>query len=1714
MKQKSRKLFYWLGFLAIVVIGLVFPRTTGIPDTNQNHPAGSPDSQVLSNSYNSTDIYIRGDEYSAGSVVAQASTDEPAIDVSAYGKYSDAEVTLYRSDSEALLSFLTHDAEYKQISPDPDVNRLQLVTTQKVTLTAGNSNSTHIPLPLEARGIWYVVVKAGTATENAFIIRSNVGVVTKEGNDQFIFWAQNFQTKRSVSGGNIILYSLKNPRQELYRTELNQDGIAATPLYPDTDIALFTSGEDISLVPVNMQYLNTGYNRSRFSKKSVSSKYFIFTDRPLYRPGDTINFKAILRDDDDARLTIPTGQAEVKIYSESEEDAPYHTYLPISSGGTLNGSYILPESAKVGYYTLKVKIPRTNEVQDDWYSWEDNTIGFQVEYFRKPEYSIDVEVPQTEFVSGDPFTFKVKGAYFSGQPLTKGSVTYKVESSDFYDYEYLQDQSLMLSDDYRYGYWYGQSVTNGTVALDSKGEAVVTIDTKAYPGKGGNRVFSIEAEFDDGSGNPSFSRKNILVYPGEVGIYRKEYTRYGSRVGEPYSLPLVLHPRRAVVVANQQLTVKVHREYWISYQEPDKKYPSYRQETQDFPDMTVTTDGKGEGVLTFTPPTAGSYKFTVSYKDAKGNLISRELHAWFYTENVAYFSGKDRLSLASDKETYFLGDTARVTISSVIPDRDLLVSLERGRTREYQVVRLSGETVTLNYQVTEEFLPNLFVKVVSFADDTLDRTYLKLPVSLNPKKLKVSLTPDRDKYGPGDTATVNVRTTDTAGNPVSAETAVWAVDKALFELVDQDKRSVLDAFWYERYHGTGEAHSLEGIYVNAAEMGGGCFAADTPVLMADGTTKPISQVKIGDTVRTRRSGKDAVLVSAEVTGIHKTNDRGFLIINGTLRVTTSHKLFINNSWAEASTLEIGDLLRDDADRSVEVHLLEWQEGKFEVYNLEIDKYRTFFAGGVWVHNQKGGGGRSVFKDTAYWNPVVHTDTAGFATVRFKLPDNLTTWVVASVGSTETTMVGQTTAEVLVTKDVIVRPILPNIFRTGDEAVISALVHNFTAGNYTFDVDLAFDAGEIEVATHSAVPINSQDTQQLYWKVKPRLEKVGKLRFSARARENKTALDTIIQEVPVREFGFPETRGYTGINNTELKLALSPDAHPTKTEVTVSLAASLTGTLSEAAKYLLDYPYGCIEQTTSRLVPLIIAQGNPDIFAEAMKDKKIDDMVKKGLQRLISLQHDDGSWSWWSSGSGDYFITSYVVEYLTKAKGMGITIDQGMLDRAYGFLKRTQVYNPDTKANEALPLEIEVARQYGLSFFESVEGKAQITKFDNLSPDFVSLAVLANVRNGYTNSQTNGLIRLTAMAKQQGDSLFWDAGNKSHFGSVDASTALAVRALIAGVGDKEKAAQGIRYLTRNRRYHYWSNSYATAQVIAAAVDFARTSSELVPDYSYTLKLDGEILATGQVTDPKLKKEIKIPKQQISKTGSVLTVEKTGEGQLYSTVIVRELHTDRNAQAIANSLSLSRRFVSEKGAGHSLSVGDTVNVELTLKGLASEEQYGVIEDQLPAGLIPINTKFKNEQFGTQPSYYSYDYTDRDITENGLVMSLFRVPAGERTYTYQARAVSEGTFITPPAVASLMYAPEINGRSAAETVVISKDSTYTAPSPPQFPEIPAMPRKLELADRIILGGGAVLLFGGLFFALKLRKQIFIKISSLIEQIKRPPKPPVGPTPPVASS
>ncbi len=1614
-------------------------------DAGDSSTSVSKDNVLGNGSYQSQppSIYIQGEDnrYSSGGLITQASTDEPAIYISGYEVPTQLEIRLYKASRSELFQYLVHDKDGKQLNSSISTDNMQYEGTVAIdTKSAQNSyGSSRHTLPVSGRGIWYLSIKGGSVNISAFLLRSSHGVMVTEGQNELVYWAQDYETLRKKSeGGSLKVYNFLNSQTELASTSFDGSGIAKTILTDQADLAVSEFGDDLAILPINLTYLNTGYGYSEFRPPVTKSRYFTFSDRPLYGPGDTVHFKSIIRGDDDAVYSIPAGVAHVTLAGGDQEFKIERT-LPISADGTISGDFDLKD-APVGYYTIHVQTPKdksNNEknIYGDFNGASDYSYtSFQVQYYRKPELFLEASSNSSIVSAGTPIKYVLSGEYFAGQPLSGEKLKYKVTAADYYEYSYYADDdtynSNELSDDYRYGMWYGSNdIKEDTVTLDKAGQATIEIptDLSSFNKNGSPQVFMLEATLEGGEQDSAFVRKNVLVKAGRLSLFATDYV-WGSKKDKEVTLPLILKPNESDErVSNVPISVELTRTIWKKEVVANEKYPRYSEESFDEGVAEIKTDQDGRAKLIFTPNDLGSYKLTMSVRDSIGNTIKKEFS--IYVSNDEYPSynpgtQSEDLSLTSPKDKYAPGSTIPLTLSSTFKNRDIFLSIERGSTKRFEVVSLDGGTKSFDLKLESGDQPNVYLNAASFSNFRYDSTILPITVETRDKKMQIDIKPDQAKYGPGDTVTVNLKTTNDLGQAVSGEVALWSVDKALLELTDSRLGDIYETFWTTRSNTTSRSHSLRGILVQVAERGGGCFLPGTKVTMADGSLLSIEDVKVGDRVKTLNS--QGHVTTARVSATHQDSSVGYITVNDSLRLTPDHLLSVNGTWQEAARLKPGDYLRSESG-SLNVTSVFYQAALTPVYNLTVEDEHTFLAENIWVHNEKGME-RSVFKDVAYWNPTVRTGSDGLASVTFKLPDNLTTWTLTAVGSNKETVVGQNQVEIKTTKDIVIKPILPNIVRSGDELSISAIARNFTAADDTYTFGVQVEGAELLDSPSSTVSIKSLESLQSYWRIKPKEDATSvKVTTSIISKTDDKKGDIVTQEIPAALFGFYEPRAEVGSGDAAYELDLPKDAVSKQTKVTLSLAPSVITALQPSMQYLVHYPYGCVEQLTSSTAPTLIANKYPNLFPDLHDGDQLDTYIKEGVKKITEAHNSYEGWGWWSHAPVSTFVTSYVLETLVEAEAQGYTKEtkEAIVD-ATNYLSR-----PQNEKGDALSDSEKAIVRYGLSLVGKADSFPRPVDMSILEDDLLAMTVIANYRSGDKNPETNGLNLLVLKAQKEGNTAYWQAGPYTRFGSADASTAWAVRAILTAGGDRELAVAGANYLLNRRDNNYWSNTYGTVVTARALIDLYENGGEKNPSYTYSVMLDGQEIKSGTITSATTAiPDINIP---ITKTDHKIEITKNGEGQLYSTLVSNLYRTDTHAKASSSGLTLTRKYSNARNPDYTIALGDIVEVALTVDGEGNFSRQGVIEDQLPAGLIPINESFKNEQ-GNQNSSYEY-YSAKQYTQNGVVIAAYNL--GKKTYTYKARVVSMGTFQVPPATASLMYSPEINGRTGVDVMTISSES-----------------------------------------------------------------------------
>lgn len=1550
-------------------------------------------------------------------------------------------LSIYKIDKDDLFKFIIYDNEGKRINSLLNTDKLDKLATLDKTFT----DNAKISLPIQKQGLYYVEAESQTGFKMAtIIVVSKNGTLATEGENKIIFWNQDLITGKKITEGNLTIYNFKNKVNKLKELKPNNQGIIETDYNKDYDFAFFEKDNDINIVKMNRTYLGqsgTDYYKG-LNKVTSSTDNFIFTDRPIYRPGDTVNFKGILRDNLNGKLSLSKGNVKVKILqrdirADFEGKVIFEKNYTLSDHASFDGSFKLDNASPTGDYEVRVSRDGTEE---NFYS------SFLVEYYRKPNYFLETDTKVSEAVAGDNVTFTIKGKYFSGNPASNQKVKYQIVKSNFAQASYVKDK-------YKYENTYpitsGDAVLQtGEVTLNSTGVAELNYLVN-FVGET-NQIIQLETSLDDGSGNPATSSKRILAYRGLYDIFRNDDYLSSVKTNQNVNIPIILSKNKQEAnVTNKELKINVTRSWWEK-QENSTTGAQFIERKEESQEPSIKTDNEGKAVLSFTPKNNGSYTLKVIGNDERGNTIQNSVYIYAVDETNYYSSSqyKEYLTIKTDKDLYQRNGSINLSINSEIPNIDTLITIYRENILRYQVVSLQGNSKTVPISIDSNDIPNIYVSAAVFTEDGLQTPSKNVEINTDNKKLNIVINADKEKYAPGEDVTLNVDVKDLEGKPSQTELTLWLVDKALYELSDPKSLNIFGNFWYPRYGNTTFNSSLETISGSGGGYGG-CFAEGTKILMENNQTKNIEDVKIGDNVLTKESDSSDKLVSAKVINTFKHTVSGYFLINGELKVTPEHIVFVNGAWMTADRVNIGDYFINSNGERIEVTSKEWIKGEFNVFNFTVEKYHTYFANNIYVHNEKGMAPRVNFKDVAYWNPALKTDVNGKAQVTFKLPDNLTSWTISAVGNTTSSQFGNTKKDIIVTKNIVIIPVLPNILREGDEIKVASLIQNFTDQDQNFDVTLKTEnAGGLESPDKINVTLKPNEIKTVDFKLKVGTPtENAKFDFKVQSTKNDKDADQVVLSIPIREYGFFTYSSENSEGNTIYSIKKDSNINYNKSSILLGLTPTTLGAIPLALDYLIDYPYGCVEQTTSRLVAAIVVKKYPEFFSESVKGKNIDNVITQSLTRLDNLNTSFG-WSFWNTYNQteegkerdmhNALITAYTLENILEAKKLGFSINDTEIDLTAKDLNNFTDEDYPIGSNTA-------AANYGLALTGKFDlmRKLNSDQMRTLNGDALSLQVMANYLAGDKNPESNGYNIFVNYIIVQDEIAYVEKGKDNSFGSRDFSTALALRTIILTGGDLNLAKKLNNYLITAKKNYYWSNTIATAESIKAILEFSKISNQENPNYSYQVKLDGKEINSGKVEKfNNIITPIRIGYSDI-KDASNLEIIKNGDGKIYSNIVYKKFVTDKNYKSKNDKISISREYINAKGSIYNLGIGDIVDVTFKIKSNVGGSEYVILEDQLPAGLVPVNMRLKNEQFNREITQNKTEtdpskgvISDFEYTENGVLLIINDLSNQEKTYTYKARVVSEGKFIAPPAFISLMYSPNDNGNTSAVYIETFKE------------------------------------------------------------------------------
>jgi len=712
---------------------------------------------------------------------------------------------------------------------------------------------------------------------------TDLGVHARVGTTEGMVWVTGVSDGAAKAGANVVLYDAGGKRLTSAITDARGlarlTGWRSGPAGDADDeegnsgfegYVRVTLGSDRAVAAINRWDPDLSPWRfnvnSAWGDQRLPLAGAVFTERGIYRPGERVYAKTIVRDGALGALRVPSATDSIKwIFHDRDEGVLRERAMTTSAFGTADQSVQLPTTAPVGTYVVDVQAKR----QGKWRSVARTT--YRVAEYRPPEFLVELigeatsraavvtRTPQA--MPGDRFRTTIQARYLFGAPMARADVTWMARQAPLSPWEL----EIPGVEDWYVGesgaWWEGddsgeeapQVITSGVDTLDARGERTLSVTLPGTP-KGRPARVTLEVGVTDINRQVVGASRSTIVHPADFYVAAKpQGESYFWLAGTPQSVGVLAVRPDGQKVPGVSVQGTIVRREWHSVR---RERNGVSELVGDWVSDTVAhcslTTADSAVPCTFTPNDGGTYIVTFSAADRNGRTAT--------TSFVRWASGKDwvpwndesqfKMDVIPDRTRYSVGDTATVLFASPFTNAEAWITVEREGIIEQRRLKLTSGSTTLKFPITEAYAPNAFVSIVvtrgrsappGRQDDpgrpTIRVGYAELRVTPEVKRLAVTLQPERSEYRPGDSARVSVKVRDARGGGPRSEVTLWAVDEGVLSLTGYTTPDPIDLIYQERGLGMRLASNMttvapqvpEGMK-GAREPGGGGGAAGADIL--------------------------------------------------------------------------------------------------------------------------------------------------------------------------------------------------------------------------------------------------------------------------------------------------------------------------------------------------------------------------------------------------------------------------------------------------------------------------------------------------------------------------------------------------------------------------------------------------------------------------------------------------------------------------------------------------------------------------------------------------------------------------------------------------------------------------------------------------------------------------------------------------------------------
>ena len=617
---------------------------------------------------------------------------------------------------------------------------------------------------------------------------SDIGLIVKQGKNNLTVFANSIKSAEPIANAEVTFVGRNNQVTFSGTTDANglliynHDEFAADGF--DTRLVTAKLGSDFNIVPFNRTRVNT----SRFEvgglyQNQSGLQAYIYGDRNLYRPGETIHISAIIRDYDwkspsgvpvTVKITTPNGKTLKRLKKSLNEF------------GSLETSVALSPAAATGYYAIDV------------YTSTDLLIGstsLKVEEFMPDRIKVSLKLPNKEFKSGDMLEVNLTATNMFGPPASDRNYEIEISTSraSFYSKDHPRYNYYIKGADSYFSNFYRDGET------DAEGKVYEEFGIPNEWENMGVLRSSIYATVFDETGRPVNRFNTVKIFTQDV-FYGIKQEDYYVKTGQPARFDLIAVDRDGKALDETEATMELIRHEYKTVLSRSGSYFRYRSEEIEntLEKKTITLNGTADN-FSFIPDLSGRYELRVYAPGAK-SYVSQSLYAygWGSTSYSSFKVNKEgQIDIAIEKDKYDVGEKAKVLIKTPFQGK-VLVTIETDKVLDHFYLNTDKRAASFELDIKDNYVPNVYISATLFkphnkSDVPLTVAHGFAPVKVEKAENKMQLTIDAvEKSRSNVKQVIRVK-----GAPNSAVT-IAAVDEGILQVGGYANPNPYDYFYQKR----------------------------------------------------------------------------------------------------------------------------------------------------------------------------------------------------------------------------------------------------------------------------------------------------------------------------------------------------------------------------------------------------------------------------------------------------------------------------------------------------------------------------------------------------------------------------------------------------------------------------------------------------------------------------------------------------------------------------------------------------------------------------------------------------------------------------------------------------------------------------------------------------------------------------------------------------